>query len=335
MKAGAARAWRWTRKPATKAAAAVSLAGVIAVIVIQLDEGSPDTTTVVLVCLAIGLVFGLLAPRQAAVVAARATRVKVGLIEIGLTAVATAEQVRPPGDEGDGIVVQRDGQGYPEVVEKLKEKLRFVHSITSVREEIEDERSYYDIAYQLRTWHLLDDSEAQFVLDLLAKRDLGLSAVSASAREEFLDASWTFAARFGNVTWDRFVRRELWNSGWTIADFRQSRGHRRDFLAFWQGHWVVMAARVGEVSYPYCYKSTRKRLAKLSEAKLNVAIEGRCVVIPGTPGDRQATVVEEKDRDVDPNVKVLKLQHSLLQDPGRALESNSCNQDAQRRAGNC
>jgi hypothetical protein len=52
------------REPATKVAATLSLAGVVAVIVIQLSPGSPDGTTLALVLLAIALTFGALAPRQ-------------------------------------------------------------------------------------------------------------------------------------------------------------------------------------------------------------------------------------------------------------------------------
>jgi hypothetical protein len=58
------QAWGWVREPATKVAATLSLAGVVAVIVIQLSPGSPDGTTLALVLLAIALTFGALAPRQ-------------------------------------------------------------------------------------------------------------------------------------------------------------------------------------------------------------------------------------------------------------------------------
>jgi hypothetical protein len=185
-----------------------------------------------LLVLAIILIFGLFAPRQTEFAIARLTNFKfAGVIELGLSAVALAESVRPPGDEGDGVVEKREGQGYEELVTLLEHKLQFVYEITNLRERVADKHLHHLIAHALAAEDLLNQEEAQFVLDLISGRDLKLSALSPGARDEFLDAAWSFAARFGYVVWDGFVRAQLWRSGWAIADFSQVPGRRRDFLA--------------------------------------------------------------------------------------------------------
>lgn len=234
----------------------------------------------------------------------------------------------------------RTSQEYDDVVEELRNKLEFVRLIVDLQDEVKAEDDYVGIATRLHADGLLEDAELQFVLDLVCERDLGLSKVSDSAREEFLDAAWEFAVRLGSMVWDRYVRRRLAEHGWVIADFRQRKGHRPDFLAHRNSRWIVMAARVGGVSV-WHYGGTAERLAKHS---FSVPIAGRCIVIPGSPGDRKGTVLEEEEKEAELNdrakgrrrgVKVLELQGSLLVNPGRALQDNPCNQDALLPRGRC
>jgi hypothetical protein len=324
----------WVRRPATKAPALIALVGVVGVIAIQLSPGSPNGTTLALLFFAIALIFGMLAPRQTGFLVERVTNFKVaGLVEIGLGSVARAESVKPPGVEGkdeERPVERTKSEGIAEVVEKLRKNLQFIHAITDLRHEIEDEDAYCEIAHTLAATHLLDKDEAQFVLDLISERDLGVSALPPAQRDEFLDAAWSFAFRFRFMVWDRYVREELTSRGWIISDFRQSLGHRRDFLGCWEGDWVLMAARVGGKKNPHPYPVTRDRLSKTT---FKAPLKGRCIVIPGV--DRQATVVGKSGSGVDSNVKVLELQGSLREQPRLAFEADPCNQDAQRRAGDC
>jgi hypothetical protein len=303
---------------------------VVAVLTIQLRAGSPDGTSLALLALAVALVFGLLAPRQTARTIERVTNFKLGgMLEIGFNAAVQAEMVKVPAYEEDGAAEERDSQGYPEIVKELKRRLRFVHAITDYGKAIGREDSYRELVHALAADHLLDHDQAQFALDLVSERDLGLSALPTAALEEFLDAAWSFAARFAFVVWDRYVRDELWERGWVVADFRQSPGHRRDFLACWNGRWILMSARVGGEKRPYRYVETRNRLER---SEFQVAVAGRCIVLPGR--DRQGTVVGKKGTGTDSPVKVLEWQGSLREHPERALVGNPCNQDA-LRPGEC
>ena len=127
--------------------------------------------------------------------------------------------------------------------------------------------------------------------------------------------------------WDRYLREDLMKRGWMVSDFPQSPGHRREFLASWNGERALMAARVGEVGEPWEYPVTRDRLAK---RKMDPPVAGRCIVIPGP--DREATVVDKKDGSGrGSSVKVLKLK-SLRENPERAFLRNRWNDDAEQRS---
>jgi hypothetical protein len=319
---------RWRKGPEGRpgAAALIALGGTVALIVVQLAQSPPDSTTLILAGLATVLLFTFFAPRETSHFFRRMTNLKVvGVVEIALGTVARAETISPPGIEDDEAK-PRNGEELPEAVATLKEKIRFVHAITHLRDEIDNETSYREIVHMLAAEHLLRPNEAQFVLDLLAERDLGLDDLPGKALEKFLDATWSFSSRFGLVVWDRYVRSELWKEGWVVADFWQSSRFRPDFLACWRGEWVVMAARVGETERPSHYPTTRKRLEKRS---FKVDLAGRCIVTPG--GDRLATVQSKKGSGSDSEVKVLELG-ALREGPSRAFTRNVWNDDANRKA---
>lgn len=314
------------RRVGPSLAAAVGLAAVVALTVVQLDQGPPDSTTLALVGVGVPLLFGLLAPAETGDFLRRITSFKVaGVVEVGMETVVRAESVRPPGDEGDGIVAAREGQDYKAIVVELRKRIRFVHAITDLKDEIEREDAYELIVHTLAAERLLDEDKTRFALDLLSGRDWGLSELPRRAREEFLDAAWSFATRFHFGVWDRYVRSELTKQGWVIADYPQEPGHRKDFLACWQGRWALMTARVGGSSKPWRYPASRRRLAK---TKQKTKIEGWCIVIPG--GDRSATVISKKGTGGRSKVKVLKLQGSLRENPERAFRDSDWNQDALR-----
>lgn len=320
---------RWLRKNGVALAAAIGFGGVVALLVTQLDHGPPDSTTLVLLALALALLFGFLAPRESGALLRRMTNFKVaGVVEVGLETVVRAEVVRPPGDEGDGVVAVRDGEDLEAIVRRLKMRLRFIYDVADLRDRVERKTSYQEIVHVLAADRLVDHEEAQFLLDLLSDRDLGLAELPLKAQDEFLDAAWSFATRFHFMIWDRFVRVELADRGWLIVDFRQARGHRRDFLACWNGEWAVMSARVGGRSKAWRYPVTSERLAKTAPG---MPIAGRCIVIPAPPKKkpRLATVVPKKG-EPRPDVKVLELQGSLREHPERAFERNGWNQDALR-----
>lgn len=324
---------RGLRKHGVEIAAASALALVLAVGVIQLSEGDPNTTTLILLALAIALLFGLLAPKQTTNFLQRMKILKVaGVFEVGLEEVVRAEVVRPPGEEGDGIIAAREGQGYTEIVARLEKRMQLVRRFTDLQDRVEDRTSYREIVHCLAADHLLDEEEAQFVRDLLAEREWGLAQLPAEAQEEFLDAAWSYATRFHFVLWDRWVRKELTERGWVIADFRQSQGHRRDFLACWRGEWALMTARVGGRTTPARYPTSRRRLVR---TKFKVPVNGRCIVIPGPgpEGKRKArfgTVISKEGNGRPSSVKVLELQGSLREHPERAFHRNRWNDDAEQ-----
>lgn len=312
---------RWIADHGTGTAAAAALLGTLALLVLQLIQGPPNGTTLVLAAAIAALLFGLLAPAELNRFFQRMTNLKVaGVLEIGLEKVIRAETVRPPGDESDQNFARREGQDYEAVVKELKTKMRFVHAITHMHDRVPREDEYRQIAFVLAADGLLHDDEPQFVLDQISGRDLGVDALPAKPKEEFLDAAWSFAARFGFVLWDRFVRSELIKHDWVVADFPQPKGHRPDFLAYRDGMWALMSARVGEVGHPFSYPWVRDRLEATDPA---VPIAGRCIVVPALhpevpQRERLATVVAD-GKGADSSVRVLRLQGSLLEHPERAF----------------
>jgi hypothetical protein len=323
------RCKRWVAEHGVGVAAGVALVGIVTLLVLQLVQGPPDSTTLVLAAAVGTLLFGLLAPAESSRFFQRMTNLKVaGVLEIGLEKVIRAETVRPPGDESDQVVARRGSEDYDEIVKELKTKLRFVHAITHMHDRVPRQDEYRQITFTLAAEGLLRDDEPQFVLDLISGRDLGVEALPEKPKAEFLDAAWSFAARLGFVIWDRFVRDELTNRGWVVADFQQGKGHRPDFLAYWEaaGKWALMSARVGEVEEPFPYPRVRDRL---ESAEVNVPVDGRCIVVPAPhPTVKQrvrlATVVKD-GKGTESEVKVLRLQGSLLEHPERAFDD--CNED--------
>lgn len=315
---------KWVREHGAGAAALLALLALVALLVLQLVQGPPDGTTLVLIAAIALLLFGLLAPAETNRVFQRMTNLKVaGVLEIGMQSVTRAEILSPPLIEDENLAGGRKGRTYAEVVDEVEDKLRFVQAITHMHDETARDRSERQIALWLGGERLLSEEEAEFALDLVSNRELGIEALPKREREQFLDAAWPFAERFRFRAWDQFVRRRLQKHEWVIADFPQGRDHLPDFLAHRDGRWALISTKVGEVG-GYPYTSTRDRLEK---AKPAAPIDGRCIVFPG--GDRGATVVGEDDTGKGSQVKVLDLVH-LLENPGRAFTDNPWNDDSRQ-----
>jgi hypothetical protein len=318
---------RLNNGPKARSALAAGLAlGVVAILlVVQLVQGPPDSTTLILAAFAALLLFVWLAPGETSRFFRRMSNLKVaGVLEIGMQTVARAEELKPPpiGDEPPPL--DREGKGLTEIVAELKRRLRFVHAIVHMHTDPCPQRSEWQVALWLSVEGLLSENESRFVLDLLSDRELGVEALPDREREDLLDAAWTFAARFGFMVWDRYVRAELQKAGWVVADFPQPRDRQADFLAYRDGKWAVIATKVGEPG-GYRYRTTRRRLEGMDP---NVELDGWLIVFPG--GDRKASVVSAKDGSgADSKVKVLDLTH-LLEKPERAFKGNDWNDDSER-----
>jgi hypothetical protein len=321
---------KYVRRHEARLAAALGLIGVTYLIVEELsrdpaDQSGLTTATLILIVLAALLLFLLVAPGSMRDLFQRMANLKVaGVLEVGLQTVARAEILQPPaiGDEQDPP--ERNGEKLRDIVKKVESKLRFLHVIIHMHADPRPIRSERQIARWLEMEDLLTADEAQFALDLISKRELGIEALAEQEREELLDAAWAFAVRFSFTVWDRYVRRQLQNDGWVVADFPQTRDHQPDFLAHRDGRWAVMATKVGEKG-GYSYVTTRNRLENMRQ---KVSLAGWCIVFPG--GDRKATVISEDGASGrDSKVKVLDLEH-LLGTPDRAFADNSWNDDYQQ-----
>lgn len=312
--------WNWLIGRLPWFAALVALAAVITLMVVQLikNDGGADSTTLGFLGLATVFLFAVMAPHQTSGALRRITSFKVAGIEVGLGEIKRAERVKPLPGEDDGVGGERPKTNdYAAVVDRLQSRLRFVRLILGLKEEM-GEQDYLPIADRLRTDLLLTRDEESFVLDLLEGPELAMTDWSAATREAFLDSAWAFATRFGPLIWDRHVRKRLEDAGWFVADYRQQRGHRPDFLAYREQDWAVMAARVGgNEENPYHYAKTAGRLVRF---KPQEPISGRCIVIP----DIRAGTLEEKYRkgsDRQDGVKVVKLGR-LEKDWRRAFDEN-------------
>lgn len=308
-------------------AAVVSFVAVAVVIFVQLlnQEGKADTTTLGLLLIGGILLFGIVAPAAAVKAADRITKLKVGALELGLKEIKRAERVRPVPSEDNSVKTIRPREvGYLKIVDTLKGRLRFVSQILEFEAEVkfkgkpekgdrvdeDDEYDYRAIAAWLRKHEMLDQAEEAFVLDLLDGTGADLSEWDAATRKDFLDAAYAFSSRFGPKIWDRWVRRKLGESGWFLAGFDQTEGHRPDFLAHRAGKWALMTARVGGDASGYVEKAG-PRLLRFNDFG---PIDSRVIVRPEI---REGEVKEKYawGSDHPDGVRVLSL-NKLLAHPG-------------------
>jgi hypothetical protein len=323
-----ARSWlwgaiRWPLNPPSHGASLLAFAAVVVVLVLQLGarDGKADATSLGLLGLAILLGYATFAPGPTGRAVTRITNLKVAGLELGMAQVEKAEQVKPPPYEEDDIVPKRGERGYGEMVHQLEARLRFVRKILELQPQVRRPHDYVGIARELWTRRLLKDHEARLLLDVIEGREPDLDLLPESVRDEYLDATWSFAVRFGSMVWDRHVRRELKAQGWFVTDFEQEPGHRPDFLVYRDRRWVAIAARVGGAQEVKLYQVARNRLNGLP---IGLPLHGRWVVIPRI---RKATVLSRQG--AGSSVKVLRL--ATIQGASVAsLLSAACNDDERR-----
>jgi hypothetical protein len=93
---------------------------------------------------------------------------------------------------------------------------------------------------------LLTPRESRLCLDLLGDLYKRLDELEKEDCEDFLARAWEFANRFASRTFDRQARIVLVNSGWQVVDFKQSCGHRPDFIILQERTRALVAARVAD-----------------------------------------------------------------------------------------
>ncbi len=229
-----------------------------------------DGVSLALVLIALLLFFVTFAPDSVESLLERMTSLKLpGGIELGLQAASRAEQVQQgvsssiedlPDEMDDVTVRQRPLEGnshqqFEAVRDTLQARLRFVHTVV-FGDPQRKEGNYPDILKKIEEERLLRPSEMGLLRDLLGRAEDEVERLPHELLSEFLDASWKFAVRFATLTHERLVRKRLAETGWALMDFEQNRKHRRDFLAYREQTWLLVAARVE----PGALEETRRRL---------------------------------------------------------------------------
>jgi hypothetical protein len=266
---------------AVQAVAALGVLAVVAVAIWQVSaEGSrPDSTTLILLVLTVVLVAAVALPRTVVAAVNRINNLDILGVKIELQ-VNKAHRVVDsfPADDDEVPVPPRPRAEDPRaelspVVKELKRKLRFVRDAV-----LDDPSSLAEhiVVAHLEYMQLFSKDEAELCHKVLSKA-LGdeIPHWNAPDRVAFLDDAWRFAYRFATRMFDSYARQALKRADWFIADFEQSRNHRADFLARYDGHWALIAARVAAPRKTV--KPTAARLARPSEQ-----IEGAqpLVVVP-------------------------------------------------------
>lgn len=305
-KVGREKAEHLMKRALPRFAVAAAFGGAVVLIVVQLDseKGTPDSTTLGLFLIATALGFVVLAPAATVKGLQRVTRFKVGSVELGLAEIKRAERVRPP-QEGDGVRPEPRprSKGYEDCATRLRKRLNRVRTMLDLKARKND---YVAIAEELRVTGLLTRDEETFVLDLQEHDPLSADWSSAT-EEKFLDDTWAFATRFRSLVWDRYVRKQLKDSGWFIVDFPQKPGHRPDFLAYRDERWTLVAPRVGSLlkSKPDNLDVAAKRLWRF---KSGPVISVRTIVVPDKA---QVEMTDDLPAQVKTGIKLLTLEEAL------------------------
>jgi hypothetical protein len=279
----------------------LALAGVCALIVLQLkeDDSAVDGTTLGLVAIALALLVPIAAPRASKRWIGNVSNLKVGGVEIALREVQLATRIDLRlGEVDDGVPVTslpKTGKASERTLHlrrRVLERLRLCRDrFLSLPKETAEEL----VAAHLRVEGLLTADEAEMIRLVIGDLPDEIDRWPSQASAEFLELSWEFTSRLGSTVFDRLARRRLKSAGWVLADFHQDRGHRPDFLAYRRGAWHLMTARI-----PGNPEKTRKRLQKVidggfADIPIKGEINSTIVVIPDErtpPGDGQYADVE-------------------------------------------
>lgn len=260
--------------------ASIGLAGVVAIAAWQISqEGSkPDSMTLILLALAVFLFAALFFPRTVVAAVNRINNLDILGVKIELQVEKARSVVDRLPTSDDEVQVPPRPQAptvrgeVALVAAEQKRKLRFFRDAV-LNDDPSLEESF--VAAHVEYLQLFEENEAEICRRILSP-DLGhdLSRWDGSDRTAFLDDAWSFAWRFATRMFDRYVRRELGEAGWFVADFEQSRKHRADFLVRKNGHWGLVAARVAAPR-----KTAENTAERLSTAVCPVDVR-RLVIVP-------------------------------------------------------
>ncbi|MHB8657438.1 MAG: hypothetical protein ACYC91_05705 [Solirubrobacteraceae bacterium] len=224
------------------------IAGIALVIDRQLaGKLHPDATTVGLVVVVSVLVVVLLYPRELERFLERVSNVKVAGFEVGLTQAERARVVDrlPPVEELETPIdaMKRTGTVVGDLYEVRK---RLTDRLTWLGKELLPLNSVRagDVLRWLVSLELVDADQARFVIDLLLPELSDLPSLSEAEQEKYIKRAWDFANRLRPNVFDREVRAEFRDRGWTVADFKQKPNHRADFLATTNNRWLLVAPRI-------------------------------------------------------------------------------------------
>jgi hypothetical protein len=289
-----------------RAVAWVALTVVLVLLGIQVGGlVTADSTTLVLLLLALLLAYAAVAPKSVKEVIDRINVLKLpGGIEVQLQATVRAERViaRMP-EAADSVKVEPRPRGggpgaeYDAVRAKLEERVRKSGRYLGLGEEAPTR----EVVKEIECENLLSEDELHLIRDLLGKIEDEIAKMPSRLREEFLDAGWKFAKRFRTLVFERLLRKEMVRKGWFLIDFSQAQHHRPDFLAFKGDTWLLIAARV----VPESTLETRRRLHRTSPPFDATPV----VVVPNTKKG-----IKERD-DEFASVRILQLQEVLQAPP--------------------
>jgi hypothetical protein len=278
-------AWAWllVRLPWAGAFLGLVLACTVTTLQLSKKAGAADGTTLGLIALDLLLLFAVLAPAQVGRGLNRIANFKFAGVELGLTEIKRAERVRPVPGHDDGVEVERPSTSNSEdyhrqLVKQAKNRLQFCHDILCLRAFGIEQDDHRQTVEHLRRSRLLSRDEENFMLGILEERPLEGTEWSTRALNDVLGSAWDFVIRLGPEIWDRFVRGQLDEAGWFVANYDQSLGHRRDFLVCRNNKWALLTARVGGPNWkPEDLSVPLRRLAEFTRL---AQLAGRRIVIP-------------------------------------------------------
>lgn len=261
--------------------ATVVLLGAIGLIVWQLNnDANPDATTVGAFLLAVVATTAIAFPLGFISLGRQISNVNAFGITLELQVQEAKVAVDQFENEEDDAGV--DPPAWPSsnrramamISDRLREKLRFVSvALFDARKGVPEEL----IVENLGNECLLPLNEVTLCRDLLGDLFKRLDELDSDEREDFLNSSWEFAARFASRIFDRQARRELTEHGWKIGSFSQKKGHRPDFIAVREGVAALIAARVAA---PDPEKNLRKTGGRLARVDFPLPEMRRVVVVP-------------------------------------------------------
>ena len=297
-----------------RAVAGLALLAVFAIALWQAeaDDAKPDSTTLILLFFALLLGVTVVLPGAALAAVNRISNVDVLGVKIEFQ-VREASMVvdNLPKDNDDVKIPPRPQAEDIEdeltlVRNELKRKLRFTREAV-----LGDPRSLPEtnVAAHLQYLNLLKGDEAELCQKLLGKElSANLPTWDAIDRSKFLDAAWSYSWRFATQIFDLYARHMLKKAGWFVADFEQSRKHRADFLACWEGNWARVSARVAAPRRTV--ESTARRMSR-SDRPLDAQL---AIVVPDYVDHLWEDFKDGPKDFVDGKVRVLRIR-LLLAEP--------------------